>query len=56
MCTVMKTHVAELHPTSETSLKEAMKRVWTTEIKAEYCQSLASSMPQEVLSNKGGYT
>ena len=57
--TLMKRKVADMNPTSETSLKEAIKKVWTTAITPEYCLSLANSMPDRikaVLANKGGYT
>ena len=57
--TLMKQKVAELHPTSEATLQEAIKKVWTTEISPEYCLRLADSMPrriQAVLASKGRYT
>ena len=56
--THMKKKVAERNPTSEASLKEAIRTVWTTEITPQYCQALVSSMPKrikDVLANKGGY-
>ena len=57
--TKMKKKVAELKPTSEATLREAIKTAWTTTISPEYCRSLVDSMPDRikaVLANKGGYT
>jgi hypothetical protein len=57
--TIMKQKVTEQQPTSAESLINAIKRVWTNEITAEYCATLVSSMPariKAVLENKGRYT
>lgn len=57
--TVMKRKVVEENPTSEKTLIEAIKRVWTTSITPEYCATLVSSMPQRiqaVIKSKGQYT
>lgn len=57
--TNMKQKVAQLRPTSAASLVDAIKRVWTTEITVQYCESLVSSVPtriKAVLDSKGQYT
>ena len=53
---MMKKKVAAYHPTSETDLKNVLRRVWITEITADYCKTLVQSMPnriQAVLKNRG---
>jgi hypothetical protein len=55
---MMKQKVAEENPTSEGTLKESIRRVWTTKISNDYCERLAGSMPariKAVLENKGQY-
>jgi transposase len=55
----MKNKVADQHPTSLETLKNAIKLVWTREISKEYCSNLVESMPSrltEVIKNKGGHT
>jgi len=59
MWVFMKKKVAEQNPTSEKSLIEAIKRVWTTCITPAYCDNLVKSMPDRikaVLANKGQHT
>lgn len=58
MWMMMKEKVAHMNPTSEKSLMDAIKRVWTTSVTPQYCEALASSMPRRirsVLANKGQY-
>jgi transposase len=57
--TLMKRHLSEKNPTSENSLKDAIKQVWTRNISVQYCETLAISMPariKAVLANKGQHT
>jgi transposase len=53
---IMKKKVAAHHPTSEVDLKKILRKVWATEITADYCKTLVRSMPRRidaVLRNKG---
>jgi transposase len=59
MWTMIKQKVAATNPTSEKSLIDAIKRVWTTAITPEYCAKLSDSMPARiaaVLGAKGHYS
>ena len=56
--TIMKQKVAQLNPTSEQTLIDAIKRVWITDITPDYCARLVNSMPDRikaVLANKEGH-
>ena len=56
---LMKTKVTEKKPSNLNELQQAIKKVWVTEISAEYCYNLLSSMPrriQAVIKNKGGHS
>ena len=53
---LMKRKVAAHRPSSEKNLREVLKRVWTQEITAEYCETLVRSMPSRlaaVIKNNG---
>jgi len=45
---LMKQKVADKLPTSEASLKDAIKEVWNNEVTPDYCRRLVSSMPARI--------
>ena len=56
---VMKKKVAQMNPTSEAALVEAIKKVWVKDIGEPYCMKLARSMPSRikaVIASKGQHT
>lgn len=55
---IVKTKVGNIKPTSLPQLREAILKVWCTEIDPALCKKLVHSMPARiaaVLKNKGGY-
>lgn len=54
----MKVKIAKVRPSSKDELIEIIKKVWNTDITAEYLRTLVESMPrriQAVLTAKGGH-
>jgi len=59
MWVLMKQKVAQMNPTSETALTDAIKKIWVMDISQDYCKKLAKSMPariKAVLAAKGHHT
>ena len=56
---IFKRQSGRWHPTSAKDLQMAIKRIWTQQITAEFCEHLVHSMPfclQTVIKNKGEHT